>query len=46
LFTVATYKFEITAAILIINIFNMKGTFYGNRLPMGKQVKKGWEPLP
>jgi hypothetical protein len=24
----------------------MKGTIYGNRLPRGTQVKKGWEPLP
>ena len=24
---------------------NMKGTVYGNRLPSGMQVKKGWEPL-
>jgi hypothetical protein len=23
----------------------MKGTVYGNRLPRGTQVKKGWEPL-
>jgi len=23
----------------------MKGTIYGNRLPRGTQVKKGWEPL-
>ena len=22
----------------------MKGTIYGNRLPRGRQVKKGWEP--
>jgi hypothetical protein len=22
----------------------MKSTIYGNRLPKGKQVKKGWEP--
>jgi len=22
----------------------MKGTVYGNRLPRGRQVKKGWEP--
>ena len=24
---------------------NMKGTIYGNRLPRGTQVKKGWGPL-
>jgi hypothetical protein len=24
---------------------NMKGTIYGKRLPKGKQLKKGWEPL-
>jgi hypothetical protein len=24
---------------------NMKDTIYGNRLPRGTQVKKGWEPL-
>jgi len=24
---------------------NMKGTIYGNRLPMGMQVKKRWKPL-
>jgi hypothetical protein len=24
---------------------NIKGTIYGNRLPRGMQVKKGWEPL-
>jgi hypothetical protein len=23
----------------------MKGTIYGNKLPRGTQVKKGWEPL-
>jgi hypothetical protein len=23
----------------------MKGTIYGNKLPMGTQVKRGWEPL-
>jgi hypothetical protein len=34
LFTVETYKFEITAAILITNNF-----------PRGTQVKKGWELL-
>jgi hypothetical protein len=24
---------------------NIKGTIYGNMLPSGTQVKKGWEPL-
>ena len=24
---------------------NMKRTFYGNKLPRGTQVEKGWEPL-
>jgi len=23
----------------------MKGTIYGNRMPKGMQVKKGWESL-
>jgi hypothetical protein len=23
----------------------MKGTIYGNRLPTGTQVEKGWEPM-
>jgi hypothetical protein len=48
LFTVTTYKFEITTTVLITNILlnpNMKGTVYGNRLPRGMQVKRGWEPL-
>jgi len=24
---------------------NIKGTIYGNRLPRGTQVEKGWDPL-
>jgi len=50
IFSVTTYKYEITATIFITKIYaNMWGRIYGNRLPRGTQVKeeekKGWEPL-
>jgi len=42
------YKSKVVKLIYYINykhFVNMKGTIYGNRLPRGVQVKKGWEPL-
>jgi hypothetical protein len=46
LFTVAIYKFEITANYVNYKHFvNKKGTLYEYMLPRGTQVKKGWEPL-
>jgi hypothetical protein len=41
LFTITTYKFEITATVLFTKYFcNVKGTIYGNGLPRVTQVKK------
>ena len=46
LFTVTTYKFEMTATILITNILQIcRVQFMEISCQRGTQVEKGWEPL-